>query len=348
MKKLNIIVVGPGLIGRTHIKLINENNETNLAGVVAPSSEHNQLISTNLDVPLFNNLVSAIDNLNPDGVIISSPNEFHYEQAVECINNSIPVLIEKPITTDLFLAKKIVDLSKSQNSKVLIGHHRAHSPIMKKAKNIIESGKLGGLVSIVASAQFHKPSHYFEEGPWRTKKGGGPIMINLIHEIGNMRYLMGEISRVHAFSTSSNRGYEVEDTVAINLIFENGSLGTFLLSDAASSVLSWEQTSQENKSYASYPDEDCYKIAGKRGCLSIPSMKLKYYADLIEPSWWSPMIEEQLKVINEDPLKCQLANFIEVIRGDSNPIVNAEDGMRNLSVLDAINLSIQTNTSINL
>ena len=82
---------------------------------------------------------------------------------------------------------------------------------------------------------------------------------------------------MQATTSNATRGFPVEDTSAMIFTFAGGALGTFVLSDTAASPRSWEQTSQENKSYDSYPDEDCYHIAGTRGSLSVPTMRLKVY-----------------------------------------------------------------------
>ena len=63
-------------------------------------------------------------------------------------------------------------------------------------------------------------------------------------------------AEVQAFASHATRGHPVEDTVAINLRFANGVLGTFMLSDCAASPRSWEQTAGENKSYDHHADED--------------------------------------------------------------------------------------------
>lgn len=167
-------------------------------------------------------------------------------------------------------------------------------------------------------------------------------MINLIHEIGNFRTLCGEINAVQAMASSATRNFAVEDSVAIILQFADGALGTFLLSDTAASARSWEQTSQENKSYPTYPDEDCYSVSGTMGSLSIPTMRTKYYRSEAEQSWWSPFVEETIDVSRKDPLACQLDHFVDVVRGEAMPLVSARDGLRNLQITEAIAESART------
>jgi predicted dehydrogenase len=341
MKKLKILIVGPGLIGKQHIRRIHENVGCQLAAIVAPDHQINHDIARANQTNLYHSIVTCLENEQVDGVIISSPNQFHAEQGRLCIEAGIPVLIEKPITAIVEEGIALVELAERHHAKVLIGHHRAYSNLMTQAQHLIKSGRLGRLVSIIGSAQFFKPEHYFVDGPWRREIGGGPILINLIHEIGNLRLLCGEITAVQAISSSTIRDFAVEDTVAMNFMFKNGALGTFILSDTAATACSWEQTSRENPSYPAYDDEDCYTIAGTIGSMSVPTMRIKYYGQNTTPSWWSPFTEEIIKVERRDPLSCQLQHFIEVIKGTVAPIVSARDGLRNLQITDAVRISAQ-------
>ncbi|MGN6228569.1 MAG: Gfo/Idh/MocA family protein [Dyella sp.] len=348
MKPIKIIVIGPGLIGKQHIRLVNENPRSALTAIVAPDHAQNHVIAAELDVPLFYDLSECLAHDLADAAILSSPNEFHAAQGITCIEAAVPVLIEKPITASVADGERLLELATARGARVLVGHHRAHSPLMSKAREAIGAGRLGRLVSIMGSAQFHKPARYFKDGPWRREVGGGPILINLIHEIGNFRSLCGEIAAVQAVTSSATRGFPVEDTVAINFIFANGALGTFLLSDTAGTAMSWEQTSGENPSYPSYPQEDCYTIAGTRGSLSVPTMRLRYYPEDVEPSWWTPFSEEVLHVERRDPLACQLEHFLDLAEGKAEPLVSAEDGLRNLRVTEAIRKSARDRQLVNL
>jgi predicted dehydrogenase len=195
---------------------------------------------------------------------------------------------------------------------------------------------------------FCKPDRYFDDGPWRREPGGGPILINMVHEIGNLRALCGEITSVQAFASNAVRGFPVEDTAAISLRFANGALGTFMLSDTAAAPRSWEQTTQEDASFAAYPDEDCYVVAGTHGSIAIPTMRLRTYVNTLERSWSKPFQSETVKVQGADPLGRQLENFCAVIRGEAVPVVTARDGLQNLRVIDAIKQAARTGAVVSL
>jgi predicted dehydrogenase len=335
MSIVRIAVAGAGLIGLRHIEEIRNNGGTALAAIVDVSPKAAD-VASEAGVPLFASLAELFAQDKPDGVIIATPNQLHASQALACVEARVPALLEKPVTDNLADGIKLCEAAQSAGVKLLVGHHRRHSPILHKACEVVASGVLGPIVGVIGSAAFYKPDDYFDEAPWRRQPGGGPILINMIHEIGNLRAMVGEIVAVQAFASNATRCFEVEDTVAINLRFANGALGSFLLSDTAASAKSWEQTSQENKSYATYPDEDCYVIIGTSGSLAVPTMRLRRYARKEDRSWWKPFGTTVVEMQRKDPLAEQIEHFAAVIRGEAEPLVTARDGLENLRVTEAI------------
>jgi predicted dehydrogenase len=337
--KTRIAVAGAGLIGRAHIAALRASASCELSAVVDPSPRAEAR---------FSSIEELLTNDRPDGIVLATPNQFHVPQALQCMDAGVAVLIEKPVADTVAEGEKLLGEVKKKRARVLVGHHRAHSPIMAKATELVQSGLLGRVVAIMGSATFFKPDHYFDDGPWRKQPGGGPILINMIHEVHNLRMLCGEIVAVQAIASRAVRNFPVEDTVAINLQFANGALGSFMLSDTAACARSWEQTSQENKAYPTYEDEDCYVIAGTNGSLSVPTMRLKTYPRAEDRSWWKPFEAGRVEMTRQDPIRLQMEHFGAVVRGEVQPLVSARDGLANLRVTEAITEAARTGGIVRL
>jgi len=347
MTPTRIAVAGAGYIGQAHMGVARHSPSCTLSAIVDPSPAAVTL-AAQAGVPLFKSIEELLANDRPDGLVLATPNHLHVPQALQCIDAGIPILLEKPIATSVAEGEQLVRVVEATGAKVLIGHHRAHSPIMAKAREVLDSGKLGKLVAVMGSATFYKPDQYYADAPWRRELGAGPILLNMIHEVHNLRMLCGDILAVQAFASHATRGFPVEDTVAINLRFASGVLGTFLLSDTAACARSWEQTSQENKAYPSYEDEDCYVITGTNGSLSVPTMRLKTYPRPEDRSWWKEFEVGVVGMVRDDPLKHQMEHFGQVVRGEASPRVSAQDGLLNLRVTEAIVEAARTGRTVNL
>jgi predicted dehydrogenase len=330
-----IAVAGAGYIGQAHMEAARKSATVTLSAVVDPSPTAKATAEA-AAVPLYASLAELFAKDKPDGVVLATPNQLHLPHAMECIAARVPMLLEKPIALTVAEAEALVKAADEAQARILIGHHRAHSPIMAKARQVVDSGVLGRLVAVTGSATFLKPDHYFADAPWRREPGAGPILLNMIHEVHNLRMLCGEIVAVQAFASHAARGFAVEDTVAINLRFASGVLGSFMLSDTAACPKSWEQTARENPAYASVDDEDCYVIAGTNGSLGIPTMRLKTYPRAEDRSWWKPFEAGVVGLVRDDPLRHQLEHFGAVVRGEVEPLVSARDGLANLRVTEAI------------
>jgi predicted dehydrogenase len=345
LSKTRIAVAGAGYIGQAHIGVAKHSATVMLSAVVDPSPTA-KAIADAAGVPLYTSLAELFANDKPEGAVLATPNQLHVPHALECIAVGVPMLLEKPIAQTVAEAEQLVRAADETNAKILVGHHRAHSPIMAKARQIVDSGALGRIVGVMGSAAFFKPDHYFEEAPWRKEPGAGPILLNMIHEVHNLRMLCGDIVAVQAFTSHAVRGFDVEDTVSISLRFAGGALGTFFLSDTAACAKSWEQTSRENKAYPSYDDEDCYTVCGTHGTLSIPTMRLKTYPRDEDRSWWKPFEVGVVGMVRDDPIKHQMEHFGAVVRGETAPLVSARDGLANLRVTEAIVAAAESGTTI--
>jgi predicted dehydrogenase len=344
--RVRLAVAGAGLIGRRHIEEIDASGSAQLAAIVDPFPAARQVADT-FGVPLYASLAELFTADRPDGVVLATPNQLHVDGGLECVAAGVPVLVEKPIGDTVEGATRLVEAAEASGVAVLTGHHRNYSPIMARARELVQSGVLGSIVAVVGTALFYKPDDYFDAGGgWRRQPGGGPILLNLIHEVNNLQSLVGDVVRVQATTSNATRGFPVEDTAAMVFTFANGALGTFLLSDTAASPRSWEQTSQENLSYAAYPDEDCYHLAGTRGSLSVPTMRLKAYEG--DRSWWRPLESSTVELERSDPLANQIEHFAAVVRGEAEPICSGRDGVKTLLVVDAVVESARTGQPVDL
>lgn len=346
---LRIAVAGAGLMGRKHVETIARSDQCVVSAIIDPAPAAAAYART-LNVPLYRSLADLFVTDLPDGVILATPNALHVDQALECVAARVPTLVEKPVAHALEPGRRLSLAAEAAGVPVLVGHHRRHSSIMAQAAQVIADGILGRIVAVVGTALFYKPDQGYYDGPfaWRREPGGGPILINMIHEVDNLRMLCGEIVSVQAFTSNSTRDFAVEDTAAIALCFAGGALGTFMLSDAAASSRSWEHTSGEDPHYvqAHTDEDDCYFVTGTMGTLAIPTMRLQRYPKAVDRSWYKPMAKSVIEQENVNPLERQLNHFCQVIRGQAQPLVSINNGLRNVCIVAALAESARTGRAV--
>lgn len=339
MNKVRIAVAGAGLIGHRHIEEIQKNPICELVAIVDPAPPA-KFASTahNAGVTIYASLAEMFAKDKPDGVILATPNQLHADMAIECIRAGV-----------------------TTSSKTRRAHAgRRRSPVRgRRSRRGQDPGRPSPPQPDPAPGGRGRPLRRARQAGRRDRQrrllqtrqrgllrraqrlasgtGRRPNPDQPDPRDRHPRAMVGEIVAVQAKCMSNaTRGFKVEDTAAISLKFDNGALGSFLLSDTAGCAKSWEQTAQENLAYATYPDEDCYTIIGSRGSLAVPTMRLKYYTQDDDRSWYKPLVCETLELLRKDPLAEQIEHFGAVIRGEAEPLVTARDGLQNLRVTEAV------------
>lgn len=328
--RLRVGVVGFGSIGRRHADWIGDRPDCTLAGVADPSAQSRSECEVR-SVFWTADHRELLDRV--DAVVIATPNHLHLPAALDCFERRLPVLIEKPLAETAEAAVNLAVEARRAGSPTLVGYYRRHHPAIREARRAVLSGELGRIVTANFSVTFLKPKDYFGL-EWRRIAGGGPVLINAVHDIDALRHLVGEITSVQALLSSAARGYEVEDSAGMLFQFEGGAIGTVIVSDAVPSPYSWDLNAAE---YAVLPvcGKGAYVLGGERASLSLPDMRVWRYDG--SPGWREPLTEgAPLGVAPENPYVAQWSHFARVARGEEAPLVSAEDAARTQIVAEAV------------
>lgn len=346
MSELNpvrIAVIGAGAMGRNHIRFVTEEPEAELVAIADAFEGARATAEAARRAVLYR---SRPD----DGRGQARGRHYRHPQqpapgvAREAIKRNIVPLVEKPISNDLEDAQAFAAEAETAGVPVLVGQHRRHNPFVNKAKEIIESGELGKLTVSSFHYMIYKNDEYFDV-EWRRKKGAGPILVNLVHDVDLLRYLLGEPVAVQGMQSSAARGFETEDSAVVNVRFADGALASMTISDATASPWNWEATAREDPQYRPF-DADAYFIGGTLGALSLPRLHQFSYDGA--SNWHKPLQMEIPAVDPALPHKMQLKHFVKVVRREVKPVVTPADNVKTLTLLNAIKEAAETGQLVEL
>lgn len=275
-----------------------------------------------------------LQRVRPGAAIVATPNALHTEVGLACVERRIPLLVEKPIADTVAEARRLADAARAAGVPVLVGHQRRHGVAVQRARKLIAEGAVGRVVAVTMLAAWLKPASYFTEGPWRRRKGGGPVLINAIHDIDLLRHLVGEVESVHAMVSNAERGFEVEDTAAAVLRLAGGALATLVVTDSAVSPWNYDIVSGESELYPPQVADALY-IAGTEGALTVPQLLQWRYRGAAR-HWHAELTREQTTLHRRDPFAEQLRHLRAVAEGREVPLCSAEDGIATLRATQAV------------
>jgi predicted dehydrogenase len=326
---VRIGLVGVGFMGRQHVEFIRQRSDALLAAVADPAATPGSF-----GCPTYGNVTDMLLAQDLDAVVIANPNVLHVDTAIECLEHGLAVLLEKPVATSYAEALRLVAVVERSGGRLLVGHQRRHHPAVSAARRAIAAGEVGELVAVSGMWSARKADAYFTDTPWHREPGAGVLLMNLVHDLDLLRYLCGEVTEVQAMTSAHARGLEVEDTITVNLRFENGAVGSFLASDAGVSPWGWDQATEDTPAFPHIPGV-AYQIAGTAGALSLPDLAKFGYGPRVSPDWHSPLSRTALPHNAGNSFQAQLEHFIDVVRGSTRPLVSADDAARTLALVEA-------------
>ena len=223
--------IGTGGIANMHLNILPHIERANLIAFSDIAIEKAKTAANRYGGRAYSDFIEMLDQEDLDAVYICIPPFAHGAPERAVIEREIPMFVEKPISTDLFLAQEIRDLIRDTDLITSVGYNLRYMNIADTL-----TIELAGLRPSIALG-------YWIGGTpgiawWRTRSGsGGQIVEQTTHVIDFARYILGEVSTVYATGSTGLiddiPNFDIEDGSSVSLTFKNGAVATILSSCVA-------------------------------------------------------------------------------------------------------------------
>jgi UDP-N-acetylglucosamine 3-dehydrogenase len=321
-------VIGVGSMGRNHARVY---SEMNVLRAIADSEESvARPLAEKFGVEYFPNYKDMLKS-EIDAVTVATPTNTHFKISMDAIKAGKHVLVEKPICFNLEEAGKLVAAAEKEELVLAVGQIERHNPVVKFARDSIEEGKFGDVVSIAARRVSTMPGRIRDVG----------VLMDLgIHDVDVIRYLaQSPVRSVYALG-GKRQNDAFEDHANILLDFENDILGFV--------EVNW-LTPMKVRRISLTCEKNYVELDYMKQSADISSSQVSGALDSTD--LYRLPIEFDIRHVSlkkQEPLRNEQEDFLGAIRENRQPLINGRDGMETLRVCQAALKSIQEGKRIML
>lgn len=303
MKETNVGVIGVGAMGYNHVRIYSELENANLLAISDMVRGTLDTVSKEFNTVGYVDMDNVLQLDDIEAVNICVPTVFHHDVVMNAIEAGKNVLVEKPIASKLEEAQEMIDAAHDAGVLLATGHVERFNPAVRVAKELIDSGEIGDVVT----------AHAKRLGPYPPRIRDVGVAIDLaIHDIDIFNYLFeGKAHTVFANMSSNLKNCAFEDHAEIMTKYDNDVL-----------------TILETNWLTPYKKRQL-NITGVDGIISVD------YGEQSVTVYKANDKVEKVKVENKEPLKEELRSFINAVQTNSTPEVSGEDGFEALKIVDA-------------
>jgi len=340
---LKFLIAGLGSIGRRHFRNLIALGEKD---IVLLRTRKATLPDDELaGYPVETDLGEALKTHKPDAVVVANPTSMHLDVAIPAAEAGCHILLEKPVSHSLERLDVLRKTAEKSGSKILVGFQFRYHPTLNKARELIQANTLGQILTVHAHwgeylPQWHPWEDYRQSYAARAELGGG-VIVTLTHPLDYLRDLLGEVESLWSFNGHiSPLELDVEDVAEIGLRFANGAVGGV------------------HVNYFQRPPVHRLEIVGTDGTLRWDNADGILHLYKMPASFGSfsdnppaPVIEtfSPAEGFERNQLfVAQTRHFIEIVRGEADPVCRLEDGTMALRLASAAYESQKTGCRVKI
>ena len=229
---LRIALVGCGAIAEYHLKALkNDVPRAKVTACVDSDIEKAKTYGELTGGRVFSSVNEALADGDFDAVDIMLPHDLHETIAIQCLNAGKHVLLEKPIAPTIEASERILKVANQSDRVFMVAENSQYWPEIVKAKQLIENGQIGEIITARAAFIYEFDSYWFKETrPWRYEKertGGGITIDGGSHWIRPLRMWLGEIEEVVGTLGHPLKQMEGESLARALFRFDSGAIAQF-------------------------------------------------------------------------------------------------------------------------
>ena len=245
---VKIGIIGCGAIGqRRHIPEAAANKDAQLVAVCDVNKPRAMEVAAKFECDAYSDFKTMLKKADLDAVVVGTPNKFHAPQTIASLDAGKHVLVEKPMAATRKEARDMIAAAKKNKKFLMVGQNQRLMPPHKKAKEIMDSGRLGRPLTFTTSFKHPGPDGWSLDGAksWFFRKPEAVMGVcgDLgVHKADLMRFLLDqEFSEVCGFigtldkkypagAKNSGKRIDVDDNAFITLRTAQGVIGTMTIS----------------------------------------------------------------------------------------------------------------------
>ena len=307
---MKFLIAGFGSIGRRHFRNLIALGERDILFL---RSKRSTLAEDEIaEFPVETDIGAALAH-RPDAVVISNPTALHLDVAIPAAEAGCHLLLEKPISNSMERMDELQAAVERGGGQVLVGFQFRYHPQLRQIARLLAADDIGQPLAMRVHWGEYLPGWH----PWedyrqgfsaRTDLGGG-VILTLTHPLDYLRWLLGEVDALWAFSRQVNDlEIDVESIAEIGLRFANGVLGTVHLN------------------YIQRPHTHQLEIVGMKGTIRwdyIEGDLRVFRASLNKWEVYTTPDEFERNQLFLD----QMRHFLAVTRGNEQPLCTLDDGI---------------------
>ena len=330
--KIKFIIVGCGMIGKKHINMIQENPGCEILAII-DNKKNNEIDDSLNDLKFFKSLNQFFkSDLKADVATIATPNNLHVEHSLECLENNLHVVVEKPLALKKTDAEKIIKKSNEMKKHVFVVMQNRYSFPIKWAKNILEKNLIGNVYIVQINCFWNRDDRYYKDHEWHGKKNldGGTLFTQFSHFIDIIYFLFGEVKIMNSnlFNFSHKKTIEFEDSGIINFQLLKGQGGSISLNYTTSV---WDKNLESSMTVIG--EKGSFKLGGQY-MDNIEYCHIQNY-DLPKNSQFLKQNDKNIVSSNKNH-KYVIQNVVDVINKSKKINANAIEGLKVTEIIEKI------------